>query len=101
MVYYNIFAELVILLITLIGVIYIYGCIKLVDHKLYYGWRFVFWAYILFILVKLIKIFGYTRTADIGYYTSIGEILFILLLTIAMVTFNRELRNVVNHRKKK
>ena len=99
MVYYNIFAELIILLISLIGIIYIYGCMKLVDHKLYYGWRFVFWAYILFILVRLIKIFGYNK--NIGYYVLIGEIFFILLLTIAMVTFNRELRNVVNHKRKK
>ena len=99
MVYYNIFAELIILLISLIGIIYIYGCMKLVDHKLYYGWRFVFWAYILFILVRLIKIFGYNK--NIGYYVLIGEIFFILLLTIAMVTFNKELRNVVNHKRKK
>ena len=98
MVYYNIFGELIILLITLVGVVYIYGCIKLVDHKLYYGWRFVFWAYILFILVRLIKIFGYNK--NVGYYVLIGEILFIILLTIAMVTFNRELRSVINHKKK-
>lgn len=100
MVYYNIFVELIILLIALVGITYIYGCIKLVDHKLYYGWRFIFWAYILFILIRLIKIFGYTKLPNIGDYALIGEIIFIILLTMAMITFNKELRSVVDHRKK-
>lgn len=100
MAYYNIFAELIILLIALIGIIYIYGCMKLVDHRLYYGWRFIFWAYILFILCKLVSILCYTKFPNIGDYALIGEILFIILLTIAMISFNKELRSVVNHKKK-
>jgi len=90
----DIYTEFLFLLIALIGIFFIFGTIKLADHKLYYSWRLIFLAYILFVLGEIIKILDISGFINAAYYKNIGYVLFLIFITLGIIKFNREIRHV-------
>ena len=97
---FDIFIEIISLIIGLIGIFYVFMGTKLVDHKLYFAGRLFLWSYIFFILGKLIRILDYSNFIDSTYYRAIPGALFIICLTIAMWYLNKEFNKMVIHRPK-
>jgi hypothetical protein len=98
--WFDISVEIISLIVGLIGILYITLSTKLVDHKLYYAGRLILLSYIIFILLQLIKLLGYLGMMDVTYYKSIGELLFIVFLTLAIIYLNKEFKYVLHHKRK-
>ena len=94
MVQMEIYIELLNLLIAIVCIFFIFGTIKLVDHKLYYSWRLIFLGYIFFILGGIIRILDISEIISATYYKNIGWLLFLTFMALGIIKFNKELKYV-------
>jgi|SRR3989344_6973113 len=93
------YVEIVSLVFGLLGLIYVFGGIKLADHKLYIGWRLIFVAYIFFILDRLGRLLEYANILNLTDYKSISGALFIVFATLGVIYFNKEITRVLKRKK--
>ena len=96
----DIYIEIISLIIGIIGLLYVFGIMEVVDHKLYYGWRLIFIAYIFFILGKIIRILEYAKILDATNYRAIPGLLFIISATIGIIYFNRKIMKILIKKRK-
>ena len=89
---FEVIIEFISLIIGLIAIIYIFGNIKLVDRGFDKIWKWIFLAFILFILGKVIRILDLIDIIDASSYKSVSGLLFIVVLAIGIIKFNKEIR---------
>ena len=95
----DIYIEFISLIVGIIGLLYIFRSMRIIDHKLFYAWRFIFIAYIFFILGKIIRILEYAKIIDTTGYKAIPGLLFIVSATIGMIYFNKEIMKLLIRKK--
>ena len=89
------YIEVLSLLCGIIGLLYIYGTMNLVNQRMRYGWRFIFIAYIFFIIAKGMRAIEYTKMIDFTIYKTIPGLLFIIFSTIGVIYFSKETMHIL------
>ena len=97
----GIYIEFISLILGIVGLIYIFGVMKLVDHNMYKGWNLILLAYIFFILAKLSRVLEYADVIDFRGYNGILGVLFIIFATMGIIYFNKETLRVLERRRKR
>ena len=97
----EVYIELITIIVAFITVVYIFGFIRITDHKLGNIWLWFFLAYIVFILTQLTRILDLSGIATNNLYRVIGRLLFYVILLISIIKFNKEIRDVIHSTKTK
>ena len=96
----EIYLETLSLVLGLIGLIYVFGVMRTVNHTLYKGWNLILLAYIFFILAKLGRILEYANIVNLGWYKGIPSIFFIIFATLGVIYFSKETMKILIRKRK-